>query len=417
MTAAAKSNGFGLHSADETFPAITDVGAWSDLCEHFNYDTALEDVDIPIDAAIDLAIELLTRSNQTLAMIDFDDMIYLPLLLNARLPTSANVVIDEAQDISATRRELAFRMLAPNGRMIAVGDEFQAIYGFTGADHRSLSNLARRCDPVRLPLTICWRCDSAIIASAQLHVPDIVARPNAAEGLVRTTSYTWLVDGMNGLLPPEKFPAASAPALGDAILCRMNRPNVSMALALLRSGRPARIEGRDIGRRILEHVKAAEPMYAFRDCSELLDAVSSWGAQEVARLAAKQRVSAAAMLEDEVGCCEVLLERCIEQSGEGYSDLEWLIQSLFDDDLPPSSTITLSSIHKAKGREWPRVFILGYTDYMPHHMARQPWEKQTERNLQYVAKTRAERELVIITDVQSALDKGRALASTKAEEA
>jgi superfamily I DNA/RNA helicase len=53
-----------------------------------------------------------------------------------------------------------------------------------------------------------------------------------------------------------------------------------------------------------------------------------------------------------------------------------------------------------------RVFILGYSDYMPFHLAKALWEKEQEQNLIYVAKTRAERTLVYVNGVQSALDRG-----------
>ena len=56
--------------------------------------------------------------------------------------------------------------------------------------------------------------------------------------------------------------------------------------------------------------------------------------------------------------------------------------------------IVLSSIHKAKGLEAPRVGILS-AHLLPHPMARQEWSYQQEVNLAYVAITRARRELYI----------------------
>jgi DNA helicase-2/ATP-dependent DNA helicase PcrA len=78
-------------------------------------------------------------------------MIYLPLLLNLPLSTYDNVLIDEAQDINATRRELAFRSIKAGGRIIAVGDPNQAIYGFTGADVASLAKHQRRAQATFCP--------------------------------------------------------------------------------------------------------------------------------------------------------------------------------------------------------------------------------------------------------------------------
>jgi ATP-dependent exoDNAse (exonuclease V) beta subunit len=56
--------------------------------------------------------------------------------------------------------------------------------------------------------------------------------------------------------------------------------------------------------------------------------------------------------------------------------------------------VTLSTIHKAKGREWPKVFLLGRNRYMPSKYATQDWQLDQEKNLIYVAVTRAQEELI-----------------------
>jgi len=247
----AKNSGFGIMSTAESFPDINEDHAWWSLLSHFNWDLELENAGIDPEKAIALARHILNLSNRQLANIDFDDMIYLPLLLSHHIPQFHNVLIDEAQDISPTRREFAFRMMSAGGRIIAVGDEYQAIYGFTGADADSLAAIKRRADAVPLPLTICWRCDDEIISAAQEYVPDIQARPGAAPGQVSEVSLSTLAGVFDGTLPSDKTPdEALIPREGDAILCRLNKPNVSMALTLIKSGIRARIEGRDIGSKL-----------------------------------------------------------------------------------------------------------------------------------------------------------------------
>ena len=194
------------------------------------------------------------------------------------------------------------------------------------------------------------------------------------------------------------------PVAGDAILCRLNKPNVAMALELIRAGKRARIEGRDLGKRLASLPKQATGQYLFRSLNELIVDVEDWCEEQCRLLAAKERLGQAELLKDEVACVTLLMERCLSQGKTDYADLDWMISELFDDDVDAREFITLSSIHKSKGREWPRVYILGRSDYMPFFMATQPWEKQQERNLEYVAKTRAERALVYITDVKSWLD-------------
>jgi superfamily I DNA/RNA helicase len=56
-------------------------------------------------------------------------------------------------------------------------------------------------------------------------------------------------------------------------------------------------------------------------------------------------------------------------------------------------TLTLTTIHKAKGREWERVFWYGRNRWNPSPYARQDWQYDQEVNLMYVAATRAKSEL------------------------
>ena len=70
------------------------------------------------------------------------------------------------------------------------------------------------------------------------------------------------------------------------------------------------------------------------------------------------------------------------------------IESIFTDDKNDVG-IKLSSVHKAKGLEADRVFILVPKEApMPHPMAKSIWEYEQEMNLKYVAITRAISELV-----------------------
>jgi superfamily I DNA/RNA helicase len=96
------------------------------------------------DEVIDLAKRVLTISNQSINtnLIDFDDQIYAPIYLGLKPSAQYDwVVIDESQDTSDLRREVAQLHLAPTGRFIAVGDSRQAIYGFAGADHDSMEKI------------------------------------------------------------------------------------------------------------------------------------------------------------------------------------------------------------------------------------------------------------------------------------
>lgn len=395
----AKSAGFGLSSKDEHFPSITDEDAWESLIDHFNMISDIDAAGLSVDECINWGVQLLQESNSNHAMIDFDDMIYLPLLEKMQLPTYTNVLIDEAQDTNVTRREMAFRMLRPGGRMIAVGDPHQAIYGFTGADAAALANIQRRADAVRMPLSVCWRCDEKIIEHAQRWVSHIRSYDTSGAGSVSQIEFD--EDFMDRLQD------------GDAVLCRLNKPNVSLAIGLLRRGRSARIEGRDLGEKLLAHAKKAAPEKPKLD--ELQLALEPYLAHQVNLLVSRDKEAEAALLEDEVDALHMLIERCLEQGKKSYSDLEALAQLLFQDDAHKQRCILLSSVHKSKGLEWPRVYLLGREDYMPFFKAELDWELEQEVNLIYVAVTRAKHELIEVTGVRAALDQGLHRAAPRAK--
>jgi superfamily I DNA/RNA helicase len=55
--------------------------------------------------------------------------------------------------------------------------------------------------------------------------------------------------------------------------------------------------------------------------------------------------------------------------------------------------VTLCTYHRSKGREWPRVFLIEHASRCPSPYAKQPWQKEQEQHLAYVAITRAQQTL------------------------
>jgi DNA helicase-2/ATP-dependent DNA helicase PcrA len=72
------------------------------------------------------------------------------------------------------------------------------------------------------------------------------------------------------------------------------------------------------------------------------------------------------------------------------------IRSLFSDTEGEQKVLTLSTIHKAKGKEWDRVFALGMDTYSPSKWARKEWELEQEDNLCYVQVTRSKQHLTLV---------------------
>jgi superfamily I DNA/RNA helicase len=402
----AKNHGFGItgqkdcNGEQARYPMIEDSYAWEELIYDFGLEPELgaiwtERLERGMSEVIQRAQTALKMSNNQRFLIDFDDMIYLPLLLSFTPKRKFhNVLVDEAQDLNKTRQELCFLLLHEGGRLISVGDPAQAIYGFTGADVKSLETLAKRTRAIQLPLSVCWRCDGAIVREAQKQVPHITSAPNKADaGIVRELPYG-----------DDFYEELKA---GDALLCRLNKPNVQIAIELLRRGKTPRIEGRDLGQQLMRHARLAAPDGP--DLEELRIAIEDYKTHQIMVLSQREKHSQASMLEDECDAVQVLIDRCLETGKHKLMDLEALCNELFIDEGNKLNVILLCSIHKAKGLEWPRVYILGRFDYMPFWRAEMDWEKVQEQNLIYVAVTRAEHELVYVTDVASALDKQKAV--------
>lgn len=326
---------------------------------------------------IETAQEILAESfRRDEDLIDFDDMIYAPLAHGAKFWQYDWVLIDEAQDTNRARRLLAEAMLKKSGRLVAVGDPRQAIYGFTGADADALDLIVEGFRCQRLPLTVSFRCAKAIVRHAQNWVSHIEAAPNAPEGIVR-------------YLDNSKF-MQQVPERTDAIICRNTKPLIQLAFHYLRQQIPAHVEGRDIGQSLISLVRKWRRPKTVLDLSLQLD---EYRKDETYRLVTAGKESKVAQLHDRVDSLMVIMDS-LGPRDPVYA-VEQQINKIFKDtDGKPVQSITLSTVHKAKGREWNRVYLYGRNVMMPSPFARQPWQIEQENNLIYVAVTRAKTELI-----------------------
>jgi DNA helicase II / ATP-dependent DNA helicase PcrA len=305
-------------------------------------------------------------------IINFDDMIYLPLVSGCRMWENDWVLVDEAQDTNPARRALARKMLRHGGRSVWVGDRHQAIYGFTGADSDAIDQIVHQFSCQILPLTVTFRCPKAVVVQARTVVSHIEAHDTAPDGEVRH------IDAKD--LMKEGLTAA------DAVLCRNTKPLVDLAFQLIRNRIPCHVEGKEIGKGLLNLVNK----WAVRSLDQLRNRLEDYADKQTQKLIAKGKETQAEALRDRVDTVLVLADGC-----QSVDDLCRRIVDMFvDGDNEQRPTLTLSTVHKSKGREWGRVFVLGDNVYMPSRWARQDWQQEQERNLMYVAYTRAQRELV-----------------------
>lgn len=393
----AKQRAIGLYGS------IDDMKLYYDIVEHFDLDHEIEDPGL-VKIGIEAAIEGLKYHREIGPdIIDFDDMIWLPIVTNVRMWQNDWIVGDEWQDANPARRALARKMLKPNGRALFIGDRHQAIYGFTGADADSIDQTIRDFRCVELPMTVTFRCPKAIVAKAQEIVNHIQAHETAPEGSVTyidEKEFNKINTPCGTCVSGQREPCADCINSGfeqgqyfsqtdDAILCRNTKPLVKIAFNLIKRGIPCHVEGRDIGAgliKLVERFEKAKSMATFRD------RITAFRNQQMTKLMAKGKETQAQAVEDRVDTILVIADAV-----KTIAELKDKITSMFQDsDGERRHTLTLSTVHKSKGREWKRVFLMGANIFMPSPYARQQWQVDQEGNLIYVAYTRAKSELVLV---------------------
>lgn len=340
--------------------------AWIEIAEHHDIEPESEFAEF--GRAIELARDLLTWSNAD-SRVDFDDMLYFAVKDGISLPKFDFIFVDEAQDTNAIQRALLRKIMKPGARMVAVGDPAQAIYGFRGADSNSLRLLAEEFGAVTLPLTITYRCPTSVVSYAQQWVSHIEAAPNAPEGTVEELDSAWAPDML---------------AAGDLVVCRKTAPLISAAFRFIRAGKPVQVMGREIGQGLKSLIKKMNA----KGIDQLQAKLEAYLERETEKAKARKDDAKAEALSDKVGSLLFLIDG-LKETQRTIPDLERGIDYLFAN---KDAAVIFATIHKSKGLEADRVFWLNRSE-CPARWARQPWQQEQERNLCYVAATRAKKAL------------------------
>jgi hypothetical protein len=369
---------------------------------------------------------------EKLDRVDYDDMLYLPLALGLPFPKFHLVLTDETQDFNRAQELMLEKLIGDDfGRAIVVGDENQSIYGFRGADEHAFRNIHDMLSHTKKGVEVCdlpinYRSDTAIIKHAQQWVPKLQGRGAALgekDGEVR-------FDTMFG----QAMQAVNNDATDDpkkeqfAFLCRINLPLVVTAYWLIGMGKKVSI----IGKKTI-----ALPLLTI--INELCGVVNKrtgnlpeWGTERITdtadehgrvveeglltRLATYRDVQGRKLekekhakkkdeLDSNCDCIELICNRVLDDSVE---TVRREIGELFVEDPKDKGVIMLSTVHRAKGLEWDSVYILR-PDLMPHPLAESEKELIQERNLCYVAATRAKHKLHYICNWPFGNGKGAAL--------
>lgn len=308
--------------------------------------------------------------------INFDEMISRPVRMNMSVYQYDVVLLDESQDLNPTQMLLVEKSVRHGGRIVAVGDRWQSIYGFRGADPDSMDKIKAYFNMAEKPLSVTYRCPNKVVTEAQKIVGEgiIEAKEDAADGEV-----VWREEKEFHDLPHVL-------ESGDMVLCRVCAPLMPQALRCLRLRKKAVVAGRDIGTGLAALIKS----FKVTTIDQLMKKLDKWLEKETNKALKRNNQSALIVINDKHDMIAELASECLN-----VKEVVDLIYTLFTDKTEQG--IVFSTIHKAKGLEAETVYILA-PELMPHPLSfkapNQQVAVQQEKNMQYVAVTRALHKLV-----------------------
>lgn len=363
-----------------------------------------------------LAIQEAYESSKIKAQkLDWEDVLILTLGLLRAEPLALSHVqqryrfftVDEYQDISPLQHELLDLWLGDHSDLCVVGDPNQTIYSFTGASSSFIYNFASRyTDANVFELTQNYRSSKQIVFAANRVVVDSgkISPLQAVSEMgnpVQVLSFATQQEEVKSIANEIRYQLDSGVKPSEiAVLYRVNGQSEAIESALSALGIEYQLRGgerffnRPEIQRAMTAVKA-EANSAARPDKSTFELVSDicrslgWTSREPDHAGPERErwdsLNALLAMVDELPGGATIAEFATELEERKRSQHE-----------PLRESVTLSTIHAAKGLEWSSVFVIGLTEgYLPIVYANKPEEIAEEKRLFYVAITRAKRNLVL----------------------
>lgn len=302
--------------------------------------------------------------------IDFNDMIYLPVIKNLNIPVNPYYLfVDECQDLNLCQHTLIENLINQGDvhKWVAVGDKNQAIYGFSGAYSSSFDIFAQRDNVCEMVLDICYRCSTSIIDSAN-QVYNVMAYHKSHSGTVDVTSN------------PNNIKENSM------VVCRNSGPLISLYFQLLALNKNCFIKGEDILNSIIRFIKPYNKLTVSAALTEM-----SYKLEDLSQNNSDEGKMKFYVFKEDFGNFQKIVQHLCGQF-ETIDNFLNKLKSLFID---KEDAIMLCTIHKSKGLEADVVYILN-ENLIPSKFAKNPEQLRQEQNLKYVARTRAKEEMYFL---------------------
>jgi DNA helicase-2/ATP-dependent DNA helicase PcrA len=307
--------------------------------------------------------------------------------------------VDEYQDVNLLQQSLLELWLGPGDELCAVGDDYQSIYGFTGASPEWLLGLAGRYPQaavVRLEEN--YRSTPEVLSLANRLVPRLggaektlrATRPAGPEPVLRGFDSPG-AEGAFVLSRVRELAAEGVPYEEMAVLMRLNARSVDFEELFADARIPfqgAALLSRDGARQVLKALRGAgfgsvaeEVRRVAREAGLVEPVPDGLGERELVRQADLARLC---VLADEFDDGTKTVDQWVE----------WL-RARFEHNA--EGGVHLLTLHRAKGLEFDAVFLPRVEEKeLPCKQAlRAPDGLPEERRLLYVGMTRAKRHLAL----------------------
>lgn len=348
-----------------------------DVCNKYGITTILNETEIvPL---------ILDWGKSHIEEIDYTDMIWLCIEKEIKTRTYKYdyIFIDEAQDSSIMQQSLVKKCFKRGSRFIAIGDDFQCINAFAGADQDAFKKFQKEPNTTIFELPITYRCPKTIVNHVREAVGvDIESKEDAIEGSI------------NYDVNPYE------PKNNDMVLCRNTAHLVKLYMKYNRINKKSYLKGRNIAEAFKTLLLQTGKDYLSRDM--ITDGVFPRLYERLFDMINKEIAITGIDYEDVVNTRQIMdfidTIKALEALSEGIiwkDDLIAKIDTIFTDN--DKEGVCLSTIHKAKGLEADNVYIL-CSSLMPSKYAKKKWEIISEDNLIYVAITRARKTLNYISE-------------------
>ncbi|MEV5071189.1 ATP-dependent helicase [Microbacterium sp. LMI12-1-1.1] len=350
--------------------------------------------------------------------LDFEDVLLAcagmleaePQVAKAVREQYRHFTVDEFQDVSPLQNRLLELWLGDRRDICVVGDASQTIYSFAGADASFLLDFPSRHEGARLVrLETNYRSDAPILAVANelmrgrpgaLHLTPAARRSTETAAQEPVPTVTAFEDDRSearavAMRITEQIAAGADPG-HIAVLYRAHAQSAELVAALADAGIATSVLG---GRRFFDMPEVRQAVMELRAAS--VAPIESGFVDTVRDILRSRGLTdeppeAGGALRDAWEARAALL-RLAQEAPEGTT-----LRAFTDEltarakvhDEPAMRTVTLATLHAAKGLEWDHVHLIGVAEgLLPISYATTFEQVDEERRLAYVGITRAGRTL------------------------